>query len=829
MSVQVKNMKYRKLSTKIILAVIAILLFSAAISMYYQEIVIKKSLLAEEINRSRELTVFCEQTRIFLSKLRGLGVFDDEKMMAELETDLAENKTYSDTKIFLTIPVVAAWTAAEAKARELGYQFRIPKNNPRNMKNEPRPGLEKAVVDYLEGRGSISEIEKTGAVILYPEDKTRANQIGEIGVLYQGVEKLNAHEKNGQRSVDAVRFFKSIRLTQDCMVCHGEPKGRTDFLGFKKEGWKTGEIHGAFEISLPLAPMREKLVSARMNNIIISLIIFILAALLFNYFINKLIRKPLEKIADYIQKIGNGDFSGQLEIESRDEIGEMSGHLNTATANIRQTIKRLTDIAGSLAYSSSELTLVSDKMSSSAGELSSQSSMVAAATEQISTSIATVASSAGQSSGGADNIAAMAEEMSSTVREIATLAEQTSNKVKAMADASEHMAGSVNNVASAIEEMTTSLNEVTKNTDMANRIAQNARESADRIDSRMEVLSMASREIGKIVGVIKDIADQTNMLALNATIEAAGAGDAGKGFAVVAGEVKDLARQSGEASGEIANRIENIQTSIQDAITAIHAINKVISESADINQTIAASVSEQTMTASEISRNVADSAGMAHDVSELSSEASSLVADIAKATGENSKAAINVARHTSEISKAVNEVSKAAAETSAGSNEIARNIQGVNTAAREMAVSAAITSKSAEDLSNKSKQLSEVIRSFNAGKEKFDITSVKAAHISWRLKLEQVPHGVLAMHSSEITSDHECEFGKWYFGPEGQKFKHEPVFEDIGTYHHEVHDLAMKILELHENEESQHARNMMEKFEVSRVRLFEALEKLYIG
>lgn len=80
------------------------------------------------------------------------------------------------------------------------------------------------------------------------------------------------------------------------------------------------------------------------------------------------------------------------------------------------------------------------------------------------------------------------------------------------------------------------------------------------------------QEIGKVVSVIDDIAAQTNLLALNATIEAASAGEAGRGFAVVANEVKELAKQTSEATNEIARKIEEIQTNTADAVSAIQEI-----------------------------------------------------------------------------------------------------------------------------------------------------------------------------------------------------------------------------------------------------------------
>src|SRR5215469_9831249 len=89
-------------------------------------------------------------------------------------------------------------------------------------------------------------------------------------------------------------------------------------------------------------------------------------------------------------------------------------------------------------------------------------------------------------------------------------------------------------------------------------------------------LETASRQIGKIVDMISDIADQTNMLALNAAIEAAGAGEAGKGFMIVANEVKELAKQTAAATDEIAEQIENMQKNMPEAVGAVAEIAATI-------------------------------------------------------------------------------------------------------------------------------------------------------------------------------------------------------------------------------------------------------------
>jgi methyl-accepting chemotaxis protein len=175
---------------------------------------------------------------------------------------------------------------------------------------------------------------------------------------------------------------------------------------------------------------------------------------------------------------------------------------------------------------------------------------------------------------------------------------------------------SVNSVVLAMKEINISLNEISQNCGRSKNITSDAEVKAKDTNRIIDTLNKSSKQIGKIVKVINEIADQTNMLALNAAIEAAGAGDAGKGFAVVAGEVKELARQTAESTEEIGQQIEVMQNNMSDAVSAMGTILQVIDEMSSITNTIAAAIAEQSAVSGNISNAVVAAAGKVNLITE---------------------------------------------------------------------------------------------------------------------------------------------------------------------------------------------------------------------
>lgn len=438
------------------------------------------------------------------------------------------------------------------------------------------------------------------------------------------------------KEMNAVRYFRPIELTEHCMYCHGDPKkseeywgikGGYDPTGAKMEGWEVGSRHGAFEIVMSLdeadAELRASMFAA---GGIMLLSLFALVGM--SLFFSRLILKPVKSSLNSVEAMAEGNFTLPCVVDQEDEIGRLGQAVESLRERIRGILSEIMENATSLSRSSSELNSTASELASGAEEMSAQSTTVAQAGEELS---------------------ANTDQLASSSRDITE---------------------SANTVAAGIEEMSASINEVAQNCAKESQIAEQANEKSRNNRALMNELGSAAQEIGKVLELISSIASQTNLLALNATIEAASAGEAGKGFAVVANEVKELSRQTADATEQIARQIREIQSKTDLTVEANNEIAGIIEEISHIATSIAAAVEEQSATSREISQTMA-----------------------------------RVSQSTREISHSID-------EAASGSREVSRNVHGINDFAQQSAAGATETQSSAEGLAAMAHRLEEIVKQF---------------------------------------------------------------------------------------------------------------------
>ena len=203
-----------------------------------------------------------------------------------------------------------------------------------------------------------------------------------------------------------------------------------------------------------------------------------------------------------------------------------------------------------------------------------------------------------------DSVAGAASHLRDTAAAMSTSADQTSAQSTAVSDASVQVSSNVQTVASGAEELSASISEIRRQLSELADVANHGVAETARSNDTIQSLAAAAGAIGDVVQLISKIATQTNLLALNATIEAARAGAAGHGFAVVAAEVKSLAKQTAQATEEVAAHIHQMQQATGNAVGTIEEVTKTIVRISDIVTSVASAVQQQDETTREIARNV---------------------------------------------------------------------------------------------------------------------------------------------------------------------------------------------------------------------------------
>ena len=305
-------------------------------------------------------------------------------------------------------------------------------------------------------------------------------------------------------------------------------------------------------------------------------------------FTGRSITRPLVKAVGVAEELSRGNLTVSIKAESTDETGRLLDAMGTMAANLRAMFSEITQGVETLASSSNDMAAVSKQLSSAARESAGNSSSVAAASEQMTTNLQSVS---------------------------AAMEQSTAN---------------VNIIATSTEEMTATVNEIAHSAEKARMIADAAVKQSQSTSVKMSDLEESAKKIGRVTEAITEISEQTNLLALNATIEAARAGEAGKGFAVVANEIKELARQTADATVDIKNQIGEMQQTTNATIEDMARISEVIVEINTVINAIATAVEEQSTATSEIAGNIAQASRGIAEVNENMAQSTVVVDGITR-------------------------------------------------------------------------------------------------------------------------------------------------------------------------------------------------------
>ncbi len=382
---------------------------------------------------------------------------------------------------------------------------------------------------------------------------------------------------------NTMHFMRAIKLDATCMMCHGKPGNEwdtdgdgKDALGFAMESWNVGDMHGAYEMQIGLSMIDDQMASTFKTGMMFSVPMLAVAIVGFMWMTRTTITGPLRKCVEVVTRIAKGDLTSQpLNLRRQDELGVLARNVDEMSVSLRNLVQDTQRTSTEVASAATEIAATSEEMAAGMQQQSSQTGEVSAAVTEMAASVQEVALKSGR---GRDVMEQMIKEMSQIASEVTTS-------------------------ASAVGE-----------------------------------LGRKSEAIGQIVGVINDIADQTNLLALNAAIEAARAGEHGRGFAVVADEVRKLAERTTTATKEIAESIRGIQQETSAVVTQMETGTNRVSEGVNLARSagdalgeIVASTQEQAGASEQISRNMERITAVTRESSDGASQAASAASQLSAA------------------------------------------------------------------------------------------------------------------------------------------------------------------------------------------------------
>ena len=346
----------------------------------------------------------------------------------------------------------------------------------------------------------------------------------------------------------------------------------------------------------------QKSIGQIMVVLLVISLITIVSGFLIAWYLTSSVVRPLIRAVDVSNSIANGDLTVKIESDSNDETGQLLNSMKNMVANLKKLIADIKETSSNMASASEQLSASSEEMSKGVVSQSDRSTQIASAAHEMSQTVVEIARNASS---------------------IAVSASGTANVAKE----GEHI---VDKSVSEVKDIAATVSESSK---------------------VMVSLGERSRQIGDIIRVISEIADQTNLLALNAAIEAARAGEQGKGFAVVADEVRKLAERTAKATSEIGSMIGAIQEEVQKSVTSMDEVSKMVGTGVEFSTQTGEALHKIVSSVSELQMMVQQIASATEEMSATSEHISGDIMAVARVSKETSTGSEQIADASSEVAR----------------------------------------------------------------------------------------------------------------------------------------------------------------------------------
>ncbi|MFC1769534.1 phosphate/phosphite/phosphonate ABC transporter substrate-binding protein, partial [Nitrospirota bacterium] len=522
------------------------------------------------------------------------------------------------------------------------------------------------------------------------------------------------------------KFLKQV-LKEGKELVHKEGTQLQAYLPFhnlpscKECHFNESPIIGVLKVSISLSKEEEKITSFALFLTLGSFIGIVFLGILLWQVLRHNVILPVKELENASMKMAEGDMSFCTGINSNDEIGRLDISIKESLRSISGILLRVTDVSKRIQGASDVVRRESDKVventlieaesvaeiSSSIEELNAAISEIADGTHSLAQSVQDTAASMEELSTTIVSIRDITHEVSEGVETTSSSIEQFSATIKEVVDHADELSRVSDETLAAVEEITSSVKEVEgrakesaalshKVTDDASALGvtamnstiegmENIKTSVSQAAEVIRQLGGRSEEIGNILDVIDDIADQTTLLALNAAILAAQAGEHGKGFSVVANEIKDLAERTTMSTQEIDGLIKSVRLEVGQAGHAMdegmgsveNGIALTREAASALRKMLDSSRKASEMSAS-IERTTTEQSKTTGYVTESIERVRSMVKEIVKATTEQSKGVSLVIEASEMIREAARKADSATEQQATGTKQISKTIESIS-------------------------------------------------------------------------------------------------------------------------------------------------------
>ncbi len=522
-------------------------------------------------------------------------IFIYNQEQEKLELLLEQRGKLLETQIQITRSYIAQNYVAKLKKSKAGSDVVVAKDHVNNPDAIPFPATATREMGEEANKNGLFTARMISQNPLNPANSSKdAFEADALRAIMSGAESFSRIEElNG---VLTYRRASADKATSSaCIGCHTD-KQVGDTLGVLAVGLNMTKGKAASDKSMMSTALL-------MGGMVLTIVVVTYLLL------RSIVLKPLAHVATITRDIaqGEGDLTKRVPVNGNDEISQLGTYFNLFIEKLQKMIGKVAHVTDKVASASVELSATAEEISKGTDTLTSRASQTAAAVEEMNATVSQVAQNSGKA-------ATLAQETVKTAKDGGTVVSDTINGMQ-------HLSDAVSNSATIIAE-----------------------------------LGKSSDQIGEIVRVIEDIADQTNLLALNAAIEAARAGEQGRGFAVVADEVRKLAERTTKATKEIGDMIRQIQQDTRGAVDSmqqgtqkvsggVELVNKtgealtrivqMVSESADMIRQIAVASEEQSVATQQIANDI-------ENVAKVTKESASGANESAKASHDLSQLAVEL-------------------------------------------------------------------------------------------------------------------------------------------------------------------------------------------